>query len=145
MTFLLDVNILIALIDPTHLCHDLVHDWFDAEGKAGWATCPITQNGVVRIVSNPRYPNTPGQAPVVLDAVRRLTGLSGHVFWPDDISILDERHVDGSRLSTHAQITDSYLLALATRHGGRLATLDRRLAASAVRGGSRRLRVVSGP
>jgi predicted nucleic acid-binding protein len=59
VTFLLDVNVLIALIDPGHVAHDDAHAWFQAEGQAGWSTCPLTENGVVRIVGNPKYPNSP--------------------------------------------------------------------------------------
>jgi uncharacterized protein len=65
VTFLLDVNVLIALIDPTHVSHGDAHRWFTREGSASWATCPITGNGVLRIVGNPRYPNTPGSPAVV--------------------------------------------------------------------------------
>jgi predicted nucleic acid-binding protein len=82
MTFLLDVNVLIALIDPSHVSHDAAHRWFDAEGKATWATCPITENGVIRIVGSPKYPNMPGSTAVVAEIVTRLRALPGHVFWP---------------------------------------------------------------
>jgi toxin-antitoxin system PIN domain toxin len=135
MTFLLDVNVLIALIDPSHVSHDAAHRWFDAEGKATWATCPITENGVIRIVGSPRYPNTPGSTAVVAEIVTRLRALPGHVFWPGDISIVDASLVDAAQVLTSAQVTDTYLLALAVAHGGKLATLDRRLSVKAVRGG----------
>jgi len=89
VTFLLDVNVLIALVDASHVSHDAAHDWFAREGHVRWATCPITENGLVRIVSNPKYPNnlaTPAEAMALLV---QLASLPGHVFWPDDISVRD--------------------------------------------------------
>ena len=141
MTVLLDVNVLIALIDPTHVSHDAAHGWFGSLDEH-WATCPLAENGVVRIVGNPRYPNTPGAPAVVAAVLRRPKRRAGHVFWPDDISLLDAAHVDPDRLLSHRQVTDSYLLALAIAHGGTLASLDRRLVVSAVRGGVDALRLI---
>lgn len=123
MTFLLDVNVLIALIDPAHIGHDAAHRWFDAEGKDAWATCPITENGVIRIVGNPNYPNTPGSTAVVAEIIARIRALPGHIFWPDDISLVDADHVDAGEVLTSAQVTDTYLLASAVAHGGKLAKL----------------------
>ena len=142
MTFLLDVNVLIALIDPAHVHHDIANRWFEAEGRSDWATCPITQNGVLRVVGNPRYGNHPGPPAVVADVLTRLVALDGHSFWPDDVSLLDKRLVDGSRLLNAAHLTDTYLLALARSKAGRLATLDRRLVTSAVMGGEAARRVI---
>jgi toxin-antitoxin system PIN domain toxin len=135
MTYLLDVNLLIALIDPAHIEHNRAHEWFDAIGRHSWATSPMTENGVLRVLSNPRYPNSPGSPAVVAHTLHELRTLSGHIFWPDDISALDPKYVDTSRLLTTGQITDSYLLALAVAHQGQLATFDRRLIADAVHGG----------
>lgn len=83
MTFLLDVNVLIALIDPEHIDHDTAHAWFAALSGDGWATCPIVENGVVRIVSHPSYPMEPGPgAPAKIAGIlKRLRELPGHVFW----------------------------------------------------------------
>lgn len=142
MTFLLDVNVLVALIDPVHVGHDAAHRWFDAEGKAAWATCPMTENGVIRIVGHPKYPNTPGSTATVATIVTQLRTLSGHVFWPDDISLVDSRHVDAAQVLTSAQVTDTYLLALAVAHGGRLATFDRRLSVKALKAGKAALHVI---
>lgn len=142
MTFLLDVNVLIALIDPAHVAHDDAHRWFEAEGSAAWATCPMTENGVIRIVSHAKYPNTPGSATTVAAIVRRLRELPGHVFWPDDISLLSDDRVDAGQVLTSSQVTDTYLLALAAAHGGKLATFDRRLSVKAVKGGKAALRLV---
>ena len=143
MTFLLDVNVLIALIDPGHVAHDDAHAWFDATGRTAWATCPITENGVVRIAGNPKYPNCPASPAIVLSIVRRLTSLPGHVFWPDDVSLVDDEAVDPSRVLTPGQVTDTYLLALAKQHGGQLATFDRRLSTAAVKGGKSALHLIS--
>ena len=142
MTFLLDVNVLIALIDPAHIAHDSAHVWFESVGRTSWATCPLTENGVIRIVGNPKYPNSPGAPEVAAGIVRTLRALPGHVFWPDDISLVDSLHVDVSKLATSAQVTDTYLLALAKTHGGRLATFDRRLSVAAVKEGKSSLCVI---
>lgn len=144
MTFLLDVNVLIALIDPAHVGHDAAHRWFEAEGKAAWATCPLTENGVIRIVGHPKYPNTPGSTASVAAIVKRLRVLPGHAFWPDDISLVDADHVDSTQVLTSAQVTDTYLLALAVAHDGQLATFDRRLSIKAVKGGKAALHVIDG-
>ncbi len=142
MTFLLDVNVLIALIDPTHIHHDTAHGWFAAAGAAGWATCPLTENGVVRIVGHPNYPNTPGAPSIVADILGRFCRHGGHAFWPDDVSLLDTTRLLVTNLLGHKQVTDSYLLALAVAHGGKLATLDKRLSAQAVVGGADGLEVI---
>jgi toxin-antitoxin system PIN domain toxin len=143
MTYLLDVNVLIALIDPAHVQHDAAHDWFAAHGKKSWASCPLTENGVVRIVGNVCYPNSPGTPAAVAQLMTGLCALPGHVYWPDDISLLDAKKIDASRILSSAQVTDSYLLALACAHGGKLATFDRRLVVDAVRGGTKALHLIA--
>jgi toxin-antitoxin system PIN domain toxin len=136
---LLDVNFLIALFDPNHVHHDAAHAWFGAQRASGWATCPLTENGVVRILSNPAYSPSaerPG------DIARRLASFraSGdHVFWPDDVSVCDPTVFNLT--IGHRQLTDVYLLALAVRRGGRLTTFDRSIPVNAVRG-ARSLHVV---
>ena len=144
MTYLLDVNVLIALIDPGHVAHDAAHAWFEASGHEDWATCPMTENGVMRIVGHARYTNTPGSPAVVAGIVARLRGLPGHRFWSDDLSLAGSDLVDPARILTSAQVTDTYLLALAKSNGGRLATFDRRLSAVAVKGGKAALHVIEG-
>jgi toxin-antitoxin system PIN domain toxin len=141
--YLLDVNVLIALIDPAHVQHDRAHDWFAAKGRKAWATCPVTENGVLRIVGHPRYPNSPGTPAAVAELVSILRGLGGHEFWPDDITLFDNRRIDTDRLLDSGQVTDAYLLALALAHGGELATFDRRLVTSAVVNGSKALHLVA--
>ena len=140
--YLFDVNVLIALVDPTHVQHDRAHAWFASTGKIAWATCPITQNGVVRIVGSSRYPNSPGNPSSVAEVVEILCKLGGHEFWPDDMSIFDKSRFDADRLLDSAQITDSYLLGLARAHGGKLATFDRHLVTDAVIGGTRALYLI---
>jgi len=141
-TYLLDVNVLIALLDPVHVQHDTAHAWFAAQGQHAWATCPLTENGVLRIVGHARYPNTPGSPAAVAPLVAQLRQSPGHVFWPDDLSLLDRERVDADRLLSAAQVTDSYLLALACAHGGQLASFDRRLVTDAVHGGARALHLI---
>ena len=141
--FLLDVNVLVALIDPAHIQHDHAHNWFSAQGKRAWATCPLTENGIVRVVGHPRYPNSPGTPAAVTKMVQVLRGLGGHEFWPDDISLLDPNHIEATRLLESSQVTDSYLLALASAHDGKLATFDRHLVTSAVVGGSKALHLIN--
>ena len=143
MTFLLDVNVLIALVDPAHVQHNAAHDWFAKQGKKSWATCPLTENGVIRIVGHIRYPNSPGTPAEVAQLMTGLCALPGHVFWPDNISLLDANKIDASRILSSAQVTDSYLLALASAHSGKLATFDRRLVVDAVRGGTKALHLIA--
>ena len=142
MTFLLDVNVLIALIDPGHVAHDDAHAWFASRGHASWATTPITENGVIRIVGNPKYPNSPGAPAIVAEMVGKLRTLSGHKFWSDDVSLVGSADIDVSKIRTSAQVTDSYLLALAKIKGGQLATFDRRLSVAAVKAGKSALHVI---
>ena len=130
--FLLDINVLIALIDPAHIQHDRAHEWFGRIGKKAWATCPLTENGVLRIVGHARYPNSPGTPAAVVPLIAILRGLPGHAFWSDDLSLFDAEWIYSERLLDSAQVTDSYLLALAAKHNGKLATFDRRLVTSAV-------------
>lgn len=143
MTYLLDVNVLIALIDPTHIAHDVAHRWFEVTGSASWATSPLTENGVIRVVGHRNYPNSMGSPAAVAPVVSRLCGLAGHVFWPDSLSPVDAELIDTSRIATSAQVTDTYLLALAVANEGRLATFDRRLSPNAVRHGRRALHLIT--
>lgn len=139
---LLDVNLLIALIDPAHIQHDPAHEWFARVGHKGFATCPLTENGLVRIVGHPRYPNSPGPPSLVLQSLVAMRGLPGHHFWPDDISIADAAFFAPELLSSHSRVTDAYLLALARAHRGRLATMDQKLATEVVPGGSKALELI---
>lgn len=140
--YLLDVNVLIALIDPAHVQHDRAHDWFAAKGNRAWATCPITENGVIRIVGNARYPNSPGTPAAVAELIFILRALGGHEFWPDQVSLLDTQLIDTARLLDSGQVTDTYLLALAVARGGGFATFDRHLVTDAVIGGPQALHLI---
>ena len=130
---LLDVNVLLALLDSDHVDHRRATDWLDDEIAAGWASCPITENGFVRILSQPRYPSpvSPAEAIELLDAARAG---GRHAFWPCDVSVLDSGIVDRSRLHGPRQVTDAYLLAMATAHEGRFVTFDLSVSLSSVHG-----------
>lgn len=141
-TFLLDVNVLIALVDPAHIQHDKIHQWFAQVGNRSFATCPITENGLLRIIGHPRYPDSPGPPSTVAPILAGIRALPGHCFWPDSISIVDPVFVDTVALSGHARVTDSYLLALARSNKGKLATMDLKLATEAVAGGKSALEVI---
>ncbi len=130
--YLLDVNVLIALIDPAHVQHEEAHEWFGRIGHRAFATCPITENGLLRIVGHPKYPNSPGPPSAVAGALSAVRALPGHAFWPDSISPADSAFMNASLLSSHTRVTDSYLLALARAHQGQLATLDQKLATETV-------------
>lgn len=142
MSVLLDVNVLIALVDGQHINHDAAHGWFGSHAQEGWRTCPLTENGLVRIISHPKYPNGVASPAFGLDLLRRLTEHPGHGFWPDAISLGDPRLFDLQHLLTSSQITDAYLLGLAVKNGGRLATFDRRLSSSPVRDGRQALMIL---
>ena len=126
---LLDVNVLIALMDPAHEHHPVATKWFRANRAGGWATCPSTEAGLVRILSNPKYPNvrlTPGQAAAMLtQLVEANRGV--HHWWPETISIRDTDSVDCDAIQGYKQITDTCLLALAAANEGKLATFDQRI------------------
>lgn len=142
MIYLLDVNILIALIDPTHVHALRARRWFEQNAAGGWATCPLTENRLLRIVSNPRYPNAVASPAVAMASLIAMKKVPQHHFWADDISLTDSLRVDPDRLLTSAHLTDVYLLALAVAHGGRFATLDRRMMSIAVAGGAAALHVI---
>lgn len=131
---LLDVNVVIALIDPLHVHHDRAHRWFTTRGDAPWHTSPTVQNGVVRVVSNPKYPNTQ-PAPVVLASLASLAAREDHVFVPDAVSLLDGS-VHTERLLASSQVTDTYLLHLASSNDAMLATFDARIVTTAVPSGA---------
>ena len=130
---LLDVNVLLALLDADHVDHERAHRWLDDAIGGGWASCAITENGFVRVVSQPRYPSpiSPAEAIALLS---RATAASDHAFWHCDVSLLDASAVDRTRVHSPRQITDAYLLALAVAHEGQLATFDRSIALAAVHG-----------
>jgi uncharacterized protein len=140
--YLLDVSVLVALMDPAHVQHDEVHAWFGRVGHMSFATCPITENGLLRIVGHPKYPNSSGPPSTVAGSLTAIRALPGHAFWPDSISLAEIDFADTSLLPTPTRVTDSYLLALARANSGQLATLDRRLATEAVPEGKASLALI---
>ena len=134
---LLDVNVLVALFDPDHVHHELAHDWFADHRAAGWASCPLTENGLVRVLANPRYGSPNASLRGVHDAVRRFLSSEEHEFWSDDLSIADNAVFNPAGIAGHRQITDVYLLGLATRRKGHLVTFDRSIPVKAVIGAGR--------
>lgn len=142
MIHLLDVNVLIALLDARHIAHDDAHEWFARVGKKGWATCPITQNGLLRIVGASRYRSAPWPLPRLVEMLAEFCAAPGHRFWSEDFSLLDSPLIVRAQLTGAAQLTDTYLLALAVKNQGGLATFDRRLATRAVLGGAEALHVI---
>ena len=134
MRLLLDVNVLVALLDEAHIHHAVAQNLI-ARPKLKIATCALTENGVLRVLNLPGYSS---YGPAGFEAVRaqlaQLCEDTDHEFWPCNITLRDNSKVNWSRVMGHNQITDVYLLALAVAHDGTLATLDHRVAISAVRG-----------
>lgn len=128
---LLDVNVLVALFDPDHPHHEPAHDWLAANRASGWATCPLTENGVVRILSNLAYSGAPVPPEAVRGRLADFCASGQHEFYADDVSLLESRRFKLTGV-THRQLTDVYLLGLAVHHGGRLATFDRSIPRAAV-------------
>ena len=133
MRALLDVNVLIALLDAGHMHHALATCWLENEIGHGWASCPLTQNGCIRIMSQPKYPGSVLAAQVA-DRLAEAARSPDHEFWSADVNMLSEAVFDWSRVLGHRQVTDVYLLALAVHHGGRFVTFDRRIVIDSVQG-----------
>lgn len=133
MRALLDINVIIALLDPDHAFHNRAHNWWTANASSGWASCPLTENGVVRIMSNPNYSRQAKFAPVdLIDQLRQFTEKTDHEFWPDDISFRDKAFFLSSHIHSSRLLTDLYLLALAAKQHGRLVTFDQEIPMSSV-------------
>lgn len=123
--YLLDVNVLISLFWPPHEHHHVVQRWFTSHARDAWATCPYTQMGFVRILSNPAFSRN---AVVPTEAMRILNmnlAHSAHLFWPDELGINAIDKLFSSRLRGHKQLGDAYLLATVMKRNARLATLDK--------------------
>lgn len=131
---LLDVNVWIALLDDAHQFSEAANEFVD-DPSTRIATCPLVENGVIRVMAMPSYSRGGGVPMAAVRArLQQACRSLDHAFWPDDVSLRDDTLVDMSRVQTHQQVTDLYLLALAVRHGGRLVTFDRAIALSSVRG-----------
>lgn len=133
MRALFDVNVLVALHDPQHVHHDIAVDWLEAHAVEGWASCPITQNGCLRVLSLPAYPHV-HRAGELIQALRPSFAGELHEFWPDDISLMQEGRLLTDQVHGHRQLTDLYLLALAVHRQGCFVTFDTRIPVSAVIG-----------
>ena len=133
MTTLLDVNVLIALLDQSHVHHEKATIFLESLAPEGWATCPLTENGVLRILGRPTAKGGVGSPELIRDLLTAWRGYRGHQFWPDDVSLLESDLFPS--LPDSQNLTDIYLLGLAVKHGGRLATFDTNMDASRVTGG----------
>ena len=111
--------------------------WFSARAERGWASCPITQNGCVRIMSYPNYPN-PLQVGAIMERLGEAIATAEHEFWPDDFSLLDPRVADRNRIHGPRQVTDLYLLALAVRQGGCFVSFDASIPRTAIKGAEKK-------
>jgi toxin-antitoxin system PIN domain toxin len=134
---------LLALFDTDHMDHGRARAWLASEIVHGWSSCALTQNGFVRVISQPRYPSPVPPAEAVR-RLRRATGSEHHEFWPCGLSLLDERLIDPNRLHGPRQVTDAYLLALAASNGGRFVTFDGYVPLAAVPGSGQENLVVVG-
>jgi toxin-antitoxin system PIN domain toxin len=130
---LLDVNVLVALFDPDHIQHDAAHEWFGRHRQDGWATCPLTELSLVRTLSNPSYWSGAERSADVVERLRQFRASGDHQFWRDSLELTDEIFYF-ALLKGHRQLTDVYLLALAVRRSGRLATFDPTIPVAAVSG-----------
>jgi toxin-antitoxin system PIN domain toxin len=142
---LLDVNLLVSLFDPDHIHHDMAHDWFADHQPDGWATCATTELGFVRVLAHPRYGAELTRPVELVSRLRKLCASKHHVFWDESVSLLDGSLFDVSVVAGHRQLTDIYLLGLATKRKGRLATFDRTIPLAAVIGATRQALAIVEP
>ena len=133
MRSLLDINVLIALHDRDHVHHVRAATWFEANAASGWASCPLTQNGCLRIMSQPGYAQ-PQPLATLLAMLQRSTAAQVHAFWSDDVSLLDATRFKHAHMHSHGQLTDLYLLGLALKNNGRFVSFDQRIPLSPVIG-----------
>ena len=137
--WLLDVNALIALLSANHVHHERMQHWFARNSSRGWATCPITENGVIRIASLESYgQNRPNEIIAALKVTLKHHAQDHH-FWPNSISLTDESVFRAENITGHKLVTDSYLLGLAAKHGAKLVSFDRTLPWQAIQNGTAKL------
>jgi len=123
MIHLLDINVLIALCDPAHPHAAAARRFFNISlTRDGWATCPLIENGFLRILGSRKYPGGPGSPQAARPILAGLLATPGHQFWPDDLTLMAGGVFPN--LPTSEDITDVYLLALAVKHCARFATFD---------------------
>lgn len=143
MVALLDVNVLVALFDPDHIHHETAHDWFADHRSGGWASCSMTENGLVRVLSHPAY-GVGLRTVEVVERLRRFKASGHHHFWDDRQSIADASAFRADVIANPRQVTDVHLLGLAVGHDGCLATFDRSIPWHAVVGATAgRLQVIA--
>jgi toxin-antitoxin system PIN domain toxin len=131
---LFDINVLIALLDPDHAFHVRAHSWWDNNASAGWASCPLTENGLVRIMSNPSFrTNRRLTSGDIICGLQEFVSRTDHQFWPDDISLRDSAVFNTEHIHGPKQLTDFYLVALAASRNARLATFDTSIPLSAIK------------
>lgn len=126
-TALVDLNILVALLWPAHEHHEAAHEWFGGRGQARWATCPLTQLGCVRLMSNPAFSRDALHPVEALALLEKNLAHPAHEFWPDRLPLSAAVKGVEAGLTGHRQVVDAYLLALARQRQGVLATFDRGL------------------
>lgn len=134
MIALLDVSVLVPLFDDGHVHHEVAHDWFADNGVHGWASCPLSENGVLRVLTNPSQPSWYVPLPEMAERLRALCAATKHHFWADDFSLIDSDVVDLRRVRGYKQLTDVYLLGLASTKGGKFVTFDGGIPLAAVKG-----------
>ena len=137
MVALLDVNVLVSLFHAGHIHHDAAHDWFTDNAESGWASCPLTEAGLLRILGNPARTGEHLPLAGLVQHLNTFCASSQHAFWPDALSLRDERIFNVEAVRGHQQLTDVYLLGLAVKNGGRFVTLDQRVPLGAVNNATR--------
>ncbi len=133
---LLDVNVLVALFFADHVLHELAHDWFADHRNEGWATCPLTENGFIRVACQQPSDEAIVRPADVIVHLERFCGDKRHRSWTDSVSLTDDAVFAPQFIRGPQQVTDVYLLGLAKEMGGRLATFDRTIPVKAIRGGT---------
>lgn len=140
--YLLDVNLLISLCDEDHVHHRRAKSWFRKSQANGWATCPLTENALLRIMGHPDYPRGPGTPAAVVPILQQLRAHPNHTFIADSISLAEADRIPSLESATPKMLTDLYLLALAVSQGCQLATLDQRIQPNLVIGAPKSLCVI---
>lgn len=143
MRHLLDVNAVLALLDPAHVFHEAAHRWIENEPYAAWLTCPLVQNGVLRVAAQTAYPNRLGSCAEVRETLAAFCADSRHAFCSDDLSLLDAPALIDPGKLTPSRVTDLYLLLLARRHNALLTSFDGRIPVQAVKDGARHFRLLA--
>jgi hypothetical protein len=140
--FLLDVNVLVAAAWPTHTAHERVRQWLARYAREGWASCPLTQSGFVRILSNPAFSPNALSVTEAISLLQANLAHPAHRFWADEIGFPQAVEKIAPRLTGHQQLSDAYLLGLAIHKRGRLATTDRAILELLAEKSSERERIV---